>query len=78
MVVPEFNDQSVSIEMSVHGFNSERVQCYSPKQTNGFVQHLEPRACGGNANVVLPPHMRTIYKNKKRTRAVICDRDSTA
>jgi hypothetical protein len=25
---PEFNYKSVSIEIRVHGYNSERVQCY--------------------------------------------------
>jgi hypothetical protein len=33
------------------------------KQTNGFVQHLEPRACVSNDSVVYPSHMRSIKKN---------------
>jgi hypothetical protein len=32
------------------------------KQTNGFVQHLEPQACVRNDSVVFSPHMRRVKK----------------
>jgi hypothetical protein len=31
-------------------------------QTNGFVQHLEPRACVRNNSVLFPPQMRSVKK----------------
>jgi hypothetical protein len=46
----------------VRGFNPAREQSYSEKQIHGFVQHLEPRACVGNDNVVFPFYMRSIKK----------------
>jgi hypothetical protein len=35
------------------------------KRQNGFVQHLEPRACVGNDSMVFPPHIRSVKKEKK-------------
>jgi hypothetical protein len=49
----------------VCGFDPAREQIYSEKHKNGFVQHLEPRACIGNDHVMYPSHMRSAEKNKK-------------
>jgi hypothetical protein len=34
------------------------------KDMNGFVQHLEPRACVGNDSVVFPPQLKMWYLKK--------------
>jgi hypothetical protein len=39
----------------------------SRKQTDGFVQHLEPLACVRNDSVMSPPHMRSVYKLYKHS-----------
>jgi hypothetical protein len=51
--------------MKVRGFNPTREQSYY-EMTNGFDQHLEPRACVRNDNMVFPPHMRSVEKIKNR------------
>jgi hypothetical protein len=37
------------------------------KDMDGFVQHLEPRACVGKNSVVIPPHMRSVNKEEHPT-----------
>jgi hypothetical protein len=61
MVVPEFNYESMSLDMTVQGFNSELLRSF-PKQINRFIQHLEHPGCVGNASVVFPLFMRSIKK----------------